>query len=348
MQIKTADELHRLVKDIFLAVGASDENADRVAEGLVLSNLSGVDTHGVWHVGGYVAEVKDGYIVPAARPEIIVETPTTALVTGNWSFGFVAAKYAMDLAIQKAREQNVAIVGIVQCNHIGRVGEYAEMAAAEGMVSFIWVSGHSEEQQSTVPYGGIKKILHTNPLAIGFPAGEEPPMVLDFATTAVAGVKVTMARRDNKRLPQGSIVDKNGNPTTDPADFFNGGAHLPFGGHKGYAIMLAVEALGRVLSGSDSYAEAHRGGIFHRHQGITLMVFRSDLFQPMADFNRRADELERRMRAVPPAPGFQEVLVPGDLEYRARQRRQHDGIPVSDEDWKSLTDLATSLGVAVQ
>jgi LDH2 family malate/lactate/ureidoglycolate dehydrogenase len=122
---------------------------------------------------------------------------------------------------------------------------------------------------------------------------------------------------------------------------------MAFGGHKGYAFMLADEFLGRVLSGADGYLEGERGGPLMRHQGVTMIVLRADLFQPMAEFARRADELKRQVNAVPPAVGFDEVLVPGDLEARARAERSSDGIPVLDEVWKSLTDLAAELGVTV-
>ena len=347
MRIKTADELHAIVRDILVAAGADEAGANRVAEGLVSANLSGVDPHGVYHLLEYVDVIKKGFIVPNAKPETITETPATALVTGNWTFGFVTAKFALDLAVSKARANGIAIVGMVQCGHIGRLGEYAEMAAAEGMVSLTWAGGYSEDQQSTVPYGGRGKVLHTNPLSIGFPGGEETPMVMDFATTVGSGSKIMVARDRKERLPPGSIIDKDGNPSTDPEDFLNGGAHLPFGGHKGYAIMLAVEFLGRILTGSDDYAEPHRGGIYNRHQGVTMIVHKADLFQPLERFASRADEMERRLRAVPPARGFREVLVPGDLEARTRVVRQRDGIPVPDDIWESLSGLGATLNVKI-
>ena len=340
-------ELQAMATKILLAAGADERNATRVADGLVLSDLSGVATHGVHHLPNYVSDIRDSYIVPTAWPEIISETPTSALVTGNWGFGFAAAKYAMEIAIQKAKEQSVAVVGIVQVTHIGRLGEYTEMAASEGVVSFLWAGGYSEEEPATVPYGGSEKVLHTNPLSIGFPAGEEPPMMMDFATTALAGSKVVLADNRGQKVLPGSIVDKDGKPTTDPADFLDGGSHLPFGGHKGYALMLAVEFLGRIFTGSDSYAEAQRGGKVMRHQGIAIVAFKADLFQPLAEFARRADEMERRVRAVKPAPGFGEVLVPGDLEARARTAQRREGITISDDIWKELSDLAESLGVSI-
>ena len=166
----------------------------------------------------YVEHIKEGYIQPAARPAIVRETPTSALVTGNWTFGHVAAKYAAEVAIEKARTQNIAVAGTVQAHHIGRLGEYVELAAAHGMIGMIWAGGQSEETPHAVPYGGRQRVLHTNPLAVGFPAGEDPPIMFDFSTTALSGVKVAFAHEHNEPLPPGSIVDKEGRPTTDPAD----------------------------------------------------------------------------------------------------------------------------------
>ena len=343
-----ADDLRALARDVLLAAGADERNASRVAEALVSSNLSGVDTHGVFPLARYVSEIKAGYLVPTAWPEIISETPTTALVTGNWTFGHVVAKYAMDVAIEKARDQGVALVSFVRSMHIGRVGEYAEMAASQSMVGLVWGSGYGEKAPVAVPFGGRKPVLSTNPISIGFPAGEEPAMVLDFATTAIAGSKARLAEKRGQQVPPGSLIDKDGKPTTDPSAFEGeSGGLLPFGGHKGYALMLAIELLGRVLSGADAYLEPGRGAPAMRHQGVTMIVFKADLFHPLADFADRADELQQRMRAVPPAEGFSEVLVPGDLGNRARESRGREGIPVPDEVWESLTELAESLGVKV-
>ena len=343
----TAEKLHTLVQRILVAAGADQRNADRVAEALVSSNLSGVDTHGVFHLPRYVREVQEGTVVATAWPEIVSETPSTALVTGNWTFGHVVAKYAMEVAIQKASAQNVAVVSFVRSTHIGRLGEYSEMAASSGMVSFVLASGYGEETPFAVPFGGRVTALSTNPIAMGFPAGQEPAMVVDFATTTIAGSKVRIAKKRGEPVPPGSLVDKDGKPTTDPSRWPEEGGLLPFGAHKGYAIMLANEFLGRVLSGADAFAEDHRGGPIMRHQGVTLIVFKADLFQPFEEFASRADELQRRMRAIPPAIGFEEVLVPGDLENRARVTRKRDSIPIPDDVWSSLTDLAASLHVRV-
>jgi uncharacterized oxidoreductase len=340
-----AQELNALVAAVLVASGASKPNADCVADHLVSANLSGVDTHGVWHVAGYVSAIKSGEIVPDAVPEVTHASSLSALVTGHWTFGQVAAKYAMEKAIEKALQHSMSVVSLVQCHHIGRLGEYAEMASAEGLISMIFGGGYAEEHPVAVPYGGRRRTLSTNPIAMGFPAGVGDRMLFDFATTAASGVKVANARKNKDPLPPAWIVDKAGNPSTNAEDFFDGGGYLPFGGHKGYALMVGAEFLGRIFSGSDAYFEKGRGGSYMGHQGVTMILLKTDLFQSQADWTRRADELLQRIRGVPPAPGFTEVQAPGDPEQRTRKKREHEGISIPTELWEELTRLAESLQV---
>ena len=343
-----AERLHDIVRDLLLASGADHRNADRVAEALVSSNLCGVDTHGVFHLPRYINEIKRGILVPTAWPQVVKETPTSALISGNWTFGHVAAKRAMEIAIEKASAQGVAVVSLVRSMHIGRLGEYAEMAASAGMVSQICVSGEAVETPVAVPFGGREPVLHTNPIAIGVPGGEEPAMVLDFATTVIAGSKVGIAQNLGEQVPPGWLVDGEGNPTTDPSGFPDESSLMPFGGHKGYAIMLAIEFVGRVFAGADAFTEGDLGGVGMRHQGVTMIVMKADLFQSTAQFGEGSDTLQRRIRAVPPSKGFESVMVPGDLENRARAIRRRDGIPVSDDMWSALVELGSKLGVEVE
>lgn len=345
MTIKPADELRELVIRIFLAAGADERNAEGVAEHLVLSNLRGVDTHGIIHIPEYVSNISDELTIPTAWPELIGETASSATVKGNLTFGHVSARYAMEVAIEKAGPQGMATVALVQSNHIGRLGHYLEMAAAKNLVSLVWASGFSVTNARSVPYGGRERILDTNPVAIGIPLGSGPPILIDYATTALSGVKVLNAQRRNEQLPPNSIVDKEGKATTDPNDFFAGGAHMPFGGHKGYALMVAAEYLGRIFAGADPYAHPEQGVPLFRHQGVTMIVLKADLFQALSDYQNRAEEMAQRIRAVPPAPGFEEVMLPGDMETRATAARQQDGIPIHDDVWQGIVDTASSLGI---
>jgi hydroxycarboxylate dehydrogenase B len=341
----TPHELAGLVSAILVAAGASRSNADCVANHLVSANLCGVDTHGVWHLPGYVSAVQSGEIVPDAIPEVKVDCALSALVTGHWTFGQVAAKYAMEIALEKALQHSMSVVSLIQSHHIGRLGEYAEMAVAKGVIAMIFGGGYAEENPVAAPYGGMRRTLSTNPIAMGFPAGDGDRIVFDFATTAASGVKVANAKKYGKPLPPAWIVDKAGNPSTNAADFFDGGAYLPFGGHKGYALMVGAEFLGRIFTGSDTYTEKGRGGSYMSHQGATMVLFRADLFQSREDCNVRANELLRRIRSVPPAPGFTEVMAPGDPEQRTRTARERDGIPLPEELWKELVSLAWSFEI---
>ncbi len=347
MVTKQAEELRQIVLDILSAAGTTDENASDVAEHLVIADMSGVVTHGVTQLPGYIDAIRADELLPRARPETLKELDGGALVTGNWTFGQVAAKYAAELGIKKAGATGVALVSIVQSHHIGRLGHYVEMAASEGMISLVCAGGFGAIDPQTVPYGGRTRVLHTNPIAMGFPVADAPPMMFDFATTSLSGVKVVNAQLRGETLPPGAIVDAAGNPTTDPQAFFDGGAHLPFGAHKGYALMMAAEFLGRVFSGSDDYAEEARGGDIMRHQGVTMLFAQADLFRDMDRYLGNAAELVGQVHAAEPAPGFTEVLAPGDLEARTRVQREREGIPLHDDVWQSLLDAAASLGVAI-
>ena len=169
----------------------------------------------------------------------------------------------------------------------------------------------------------------------------------DTATTALSGVKVQNAQRRGEKLPHGSILDKDGNPSREPDDYYNGGSFVAFGGHKGYAMMMAAEYLGRIFSGADTFADPRHGNMLFRHQGITMIVFKADLFQPMSAYAAGTDAMAKQTRAIPPAPGFDRVMVPGDPEARTREIRQRDGIPIADDVWSSVAKTAKELGVEI-
>src|SRR5262249_24875127 len=197
---------------------------------------------------------------------------------------------------------------------------------------------------SAVPFGGATPLFGTNPIAAGIPAGVEPSFLLDFATTAVAAGKIEVARAKKMPLPPGSIVDRDGRPTTHPADYYPGGALLPSGGPKGYALWVMVELLGRVLPGADAYAEEPRGGPVYGHSGMLVLAMNPAALGDPAAYAASADETIRRIKAVPPAHGFDEVLVPGEPEEQSRAERQATGIPIPEETWTRITETARELG----
>ena len=345
MPVKSADELQAVAEQVLRNAGADRAAAERVAQGLISSNLAGHDSHGVQLVLAYANAIREGHIVPTARPEIVRETRNTALVKGNWGFGHVAAKYALDVAVEKAFNEHLAWVNLVEANHTGRVGEYAEMAVERGAAALITVGGGGEETPMAVPFGGRDALLATNPIAFGFPGGGEPPLIADFATTTIAGGKVLLARNRGDTLPEGCVVDSHGRPSTNPEAYYDGGALVSFGGHKGYAIALLVEFLGRVLGASDDFARSERGGpMFRRgasfrHAGMSILAIDPGTFGGDTEVALRSAGFLNKVRTSRPAEGVEQVMAPGDPERETRRVREAQGIPVADEVWKAITEL---------
>jgi uncharacterized oxidoreductase len=337
----TADQLQPLSEAVFLAAGASPANAARVTEAMIKANLAGHDSHGVLHIPGYVREIERGTLDGGGQPSIRAETATTALVSGGWTFGHVGAAYAARLAIEKARQHHLAAVSLVEAHHIGRLGEYGEMGIEAGIIVLV-MAGFGHKYATQVPYGGARPVLGTNPISIGIPAGQQPGMMLDFATTVIAGGKVAVARARGQTVPPGAIVDRDGRPTTDPRTLFEGGAMLPFGGHKGFALALAIEFLGRVLSGGETYTA---GKDVFNEAGTLFLAIDPATFRPAADYAAAADDLIERVKATPPAPGFDAVLVPGEPERQARAARLAGGIPIPDSTWEEIGATASRYGV---
>lgn len=334
----TAEQLRAVGKAIFAAAGAPDDVATHVANSLVGSNLAGHDSHGILRIPMYVDGIRASTLVPGARPTILNETPTTALVKGNWAFGQISATFCVEQGIVKARESHVAAVALVQSNHIGRLGEYAEVAARAGFVSMTVVAGMGLPG-AAAPYGGARRALSTNPYAFGTPAEKHAPMVVDVATTTVAEGKLRVARAKRAPVPEGWIIDKDGKPTTNAEDFYNGGMLLPFGGHKGYGLSMMAEIFGGQIPGVDEYREGKRGA------GAFFLVIDPGVFRPLQSFLGGVDDFFDVVKDVPPAPGFDEVLIPGEPEQRSRAQREAEGIPVAEDTWAALGKYAAELGV---
>jgi LDH2 family malate/lactate/ureidoglycolate dehydrogenase len=346
MANRSAAELRQVTETIFTAAGAPADLATEMADALVGANLAGHDSHGVIRIPAYLRQIKDGQLDPKARPEIVKETATTALVDGKWTFGHVAAKYGTGVAIKKAKQSGTAAVSIVRCNHIGRLGQWASQAAAEDVIAMVVVGGGGGSsrmgQGAAAPFGGAERALSTNPIAIGMPGGETPDMLIDFATTVVAEGKLQVARAKGTPVPSGSILDKGGNPTTNAEDFYNGGMLLPFGGHKGYALSMFVEMLGGAFTpGDELNGEGRRGG-------AVIWAIDAFAFRPKESYEKNADFVLQRIKKIKPAPGFDEVLLPGEPEARSAAERMRDGIPVADTTWEQIVEGGKSVGVDVE
>ncbi|MEM3645308.1 MAG: Ldh family oxidoreductase [Candidatus Bathyarchaeia archaeon] len=341
MPIFHANQLIDVGTKIFLAAGVPLEEARLVSELLVKSNLVGHDSHGIIRVIQYINEIEKGSIKPGANIEIVKETSSTAILNGNWGFGQVVAKRAMDLAVEKARKNAVSIVCVFNCNHIGRLADYAIMASEKDMIGIVMVNS----TKFVAPFGGRERLLSTGPMCFAFPSYLDFPLVIDVATSVVAEGKVRVALHKGEKIPYGWIVDKNGNPSNDPKDLYDGGALLPLGGdehgHKGFGLGLAVEILSGILTSAGcAYEEDKRGN------GVFFEVINVEKFMSLEDFKKKVSNLIRVIKSSKPRPGFKEILVPGEPEHLTEKIRLREGIYVPEKTWEEIKNLARKLGVS--
>ena len=336
-----AEQLRRVASAIFQGAGAATDVAELVANSLVSANLMGHDSHGVLRIPKYCEQIAEGQIVPSARPEIVKETPTTAIVNGNWNFGQVAARRAAQVAIKKAKEYNVAVVTLVRQNHVGRLGEWSGMMAEAGLVGMVVTGGWRPPITGVTPFGGAARLIGTNPYSFAIPTGDHDMVLVDFATSVVAEGKLQVAMAKGASVPTGYIIDKDGQPSTDPHDFYKGGMLLPAAGHKGYSLALVADILGGLLAGDDLV------GRDWNLTGTFMLAVNVEAFRPLAAFAAAVDGRLDEIKAAKPAAGFEEVLIPGEPEMRAKAERERHGIAVAESTWEALVTTGRKLGVDV-
>lgn len=344
-----ATALTDYVTRIFTGVGSPPDEAHQVAEHLVGSNLRGHDSHGVIRTLGYVRSVADGLLKPGAPVSVVRESSATALVDGGWNFGQPVAIQATEIAIAKARETGVGFVSCFNAGHIGRVGAYGEQAVAQGMLAMGGVN--SPGGRLTAAFGGSSRRNGTSPLMIAMPSGNPAePFVLDMATSVVAEGKLKVAVNAQKPVPDGWILDGNGQPSHDARDFYGTGQVEaqgtllplggPFSGYKGFGLNMAIEALSGILSGAGTSVEGARGS-----NGVWLMALDISRFLPLVDFQRQFDDLVAFDKEPPYAPGHEEILTAGEPERRKMAIRLQTGIDLDPETWRQIGEAASSVGV---
>jgi uncharacterized oxidoreductase len=338
-----AEILERAVTDIFQASGVREDEARIVAGHLVDAEACGVVSHGVMRVPQYVQALADGQIVPGTKLRILSETTATAVLDGQHGFGQVMASRAMDWALDRADVTGVSAATLCNCGHTGRLGSYTEQALRRGMAALVMVNtgGHG---QWVAPFGGIAGRLSTNPISIVVPAGSDHSLLLDIATSVVPEGKVRAAAAAGKSIPEGWVIDHQGRPASEPAALYGPprGAILPFGGHKGFALAMLIDALAGGLSGAGCCTDVNTpmGG---KTDGIFLVAVKIEAFTPLVAFQRTTGELVRHVKSSPPAPGVQEIMVPGELEARTRSLRLREGIPIEVNTWDALQSLLKRL-----
>ena len=333
-----SDHLQNIASQLLQAEGASQEEASIISRHSIGANLAGHDSHGIILIPTYIDRIRQGHIIPGAPFEIVQETPTTTVVDGHWGFGYVVSERVMNITIAKAAQVGVAASTIFRQGHVGRVADYPIMASNANMIG-VMTADSGRSAKSVVPFGGREARLGTNPLCIAIPSNLDGTMFLDMATSAVAGGKIGVALARGTHVPEGWIVDKNGNPTTDPSDLGKGGAVLPLGGpqgHKGYGLSVMVEILSAILTGLGFGVDPSG----RHNDGCFMAVFNVSSFRPLEQFKSEITEFAHYLKNTPTAPGFEEVYYPGELEHLRAKKLLKNGIMVEDQTWNQLKMLA--------
>jgi len=335
---------------VFTHLGVPDEDAAEAAQVLAFADLRGIDSHGVARLRTYYDMLTLGRINPVARVTITRESASTATVDGGNGLGLVVGPKANRIAMDKADQAGTGWVSVCNTNHYGAAGYYSIEALARDQIGW----SMTNTTKLVAPLWGAERMLGTNPIAIAFPGKDEPPIVIDMATCAAAYGKVEIAIRQGEPVPEGWVIDKHGNPTTDPQAMVDGGAIVPLGsdrdrsGHKGYCLAVMVDVLCCVLSGANwgpwappfALRQEIPGRSVGKGIGHFFGAMRIDAFIEPDEFKRQIDDYVRTLRATRPAPGTRGPLIPGDPERDAAALRARDGVPLVDPVVNDLMEIS--------
>jgi uncharacterized oxidoreductase len=351
--------LQEFVTRIFAAAGCADAEAARVARYLVEANLTGHDSHGVVRVPRYVAGLREGGVIAGQNVAVVFEADAMAVVDGQMGLGQTVAPQAVELGIGKALKSGAAVVALRNAGHIGRVGDWAELAAARGLISVHFVNAHASVL--VAPFGGTERRFSTAPFAVGVPRPGQAPVVLDFATSLVAEGKVLVASNGGKPIPEDALIGPDGVLSGDPRLLYGeiagtqardaragAGAIRAFGGHKGSGLALMCELLGGVLTGNGAagpVAPSAAGTPRRFHNGMLSIYLAPAWFGSAEAFATAADQYIAWVKSAAAAEPGGEVLIPGEPEQRQRAERRAHGVPMPRATWAAILATAASLGV---
>ena len=338
-----SEELLKFTERLLRSAGVAEDDARLTAKMLIQADLNGYAGHGIAHIPSYINRIKAGVMRLDERPKVIREGKTTALMDGKFYIGQVAAHEGMKLAIEKAREHGVGTVCLFHAGHVGRLADHVELAADQGMigVAMVGVGGNS-----VASYGTMEPVGGTNPMAFGVPGKDRQHIIFDFATAALSSGELRQKAEKGEAIPEGMMLDGRGHPTTDFKTFLGPpkGVVLPFGGYKGSGLHLMVEILGGILAGNGLGREWwDRGG--PAINAAFLQAIDIEEFQPLNEFLEKVDELVRFVKSRKAAPGFGEVLLPGDRSRARASKHLKEGIELKAKAWTELTRCASELGV---
>lgn len=334
MQGIPVQQLRERVEYLLINRGFAPENALPIAESLVLAEMRGVASHGLIRLPIYLERVRLGSVKPQARPVLLADYPALALLDAQDGHGIPSGLKAMELAIEKAQKVGLAAVGVRRSSHFGLAWYFVRSAVDKGLIGVAL----SNADALVAPWGARGRFLGTNPLAVGIPAMEEPPIALDMATSEAAHGKILLAKSSGKTIPRNWALDAEGRPTDDP-DRALAGALLPFGGPKGSAISLLIDVLCGPLVGAligpeiaPLYTEPERP----QGLGHFFMALNPAVFGDAEQFRKQIDAYIRRVRALPPAENVDRVLLPGEREWHLEQKALQEGVQLSPEAAKAV------------
>lgn len=338
-------ELERFCVEALTRVGLNQADAQTAAEVLVTTDSWGVFTHGTKNLCGYIRRIRGGGIRARGVPKIAKEGPAWAMVDGDSALGMVTSVLAMRTAMHKARMAGLAYVGVRNSCHFGAAGYYAAMGVPENMIG---IAMCNDRPTVTVP-GARGAVLGSNPLAFAVPAGSEKPILMDMATSTVAGGKVFAAAARGEKLPEHWLVDANGLPTKDPALFPHAATLTPMAGHKGYGLALLIETLSGLLTGaaiaqhvlSWSFDDAS----LPTGHGAAFMAIDINNIMPIDEFKKRVDQTIREIRQAPKAKGAERIFLPGEMEWERRAKALAEGIELPEDVSRNLRAVAQELSL---
>jgi LDH2 family malate/lactate/ureidoglycolate dehydrogenase len=335
----SSETLLALAQEIFIRVGLGKRDAKIIADHLIEANLRGVESHGLSRIPIYVKRMREGLVNLKGEIGITQETPASALINGNNLPGILVAQKAIEISVAKAQSSGMAVVGVNQSNHCGMLASYAKYAVKNGCIAIIT----SNASPSMAPWGGKESFFGTNPICYGIPAGMENHIIMDMATSVVAKGKIRLAEKNRQLIPNDWAISREGHSTTDPTEAL-AGLVLPFGGPKGYGLVLLIDVLSAILTGANN--GPHVSSMFEsKVQGIGhfFMVIRADIFQPFDTFTSKIDQMIKEIRSVKSMEGVNQIYLPGEIELEMEKRRRLEGIPLSESLIQDLRQIGRDL-----
>ena len=341
----SADQLSLFMSSALKSVGLPDQDAAKVAGLMADADLQGSDGHGVIRLPQYVKRIQAGGINTHPNIRVVTERAAMAVVDGDNGMGHLVMSHAVDIAIEKAGTAGVAWVGARASNHAGPASLYVRKPIEQNMIALYFAVGNANHLP---PWGGMEMLLSTNPIAVGIPAGSEPAVVLDMATTVAAYGKVKAKAKRGEQMPEGWMIDRQGKPLLDPKRA-DEGFLLPIGGHKGYGLALIVGLLAGTLNGAAmgrDVVDFNHDNITPTNTGQSVLVIDLQAFGDPAVFKSSLDHLVRDLRNSERLPNVERIWLPGEQSHQRRQKYSLQGIPLPAPLFADLVALAAELNIA--